>query len=176
VTWSIPMTAVAGNVFSAAQFNQYVRDNLNETAPAKASALNQWIVSAGANAVVARQISALSIATSESTSSTSFTDLATPGPAIAATTGTAAFVTMASSIANTGSGFDLVAVAVSGATTVAAVEANSIGLAPGTTGARLAGGVLLTGLNAGTNTFTLKYRVSASSGSFLDRRIGVFPL
>ena len=31
------MTAVSGSVYTAAQFNTFVRDNLNETAPAKAT-------------------------------------------------------------------------------------------------------------------------------------------
>src|SRR5690606_12967068 len=37
MAWSAPMTAVSGSVFTAAQFNQFVRDNLNETAPARAT-------------------------------------------------------------------------------------------------------------------------------------------
>jgi hypothetical protein len=175
VTWSIPMTAVAGSTFTAAQFNQYVRDNLNETAPAKASAANQWIVSAGSNAIVARTISSALIAASESTTSNTFTDLTTPGPAVTATTGNTALVTISSSVANSSTGFGLIAVAVSGATTLAASDTNSIGLYPGS-GARVAGILFLTGLTAGSNTFTLKYRQATGTTTFLDRRIGVLPL
>jgi len=176
MAWSVPMTAVAGSAFTAAQFNQYVRDNLNETAPAKATAANQWIVSTGASSVAARTISASSIAAMETTTSTSYVDLTTPGPSISAATGTSALVVVASSIANSGSGFSLVSVAVGGASAVAAADAASVGLPAGAVGARVSGAFLLTGLTAGTNTFTLKYRVSTSTGSFLDRRIGVFPL
>lgn len=175
MTWSIPMTAVAGSTFTAAQFNQYVRDNLNETAPAKASAPNQWIVSAGSNAIVARTISSALIATSESTTSSTFANLATPGPSVTAVTGTMALVPVSFSIANSSTGFGLVSVAVSGATTLAASDTNSIGLYPGT-GARMAGVIVLTGLTAGTNTFTLMYRQATGTTTFLDRRIGVLPL
>lgn len=175
MTWSIPMTAVAGSTFTAAQFNQYVRDNLNETAPAKASAANQWIVSAGSNAVVARTISSVLLSTSESTTSNTFTDLTTPGPAVTATTGTMALVPVSFSIANSSTGFGLVAVAVTGSTTIAASDTNSVGLYPGS-GARVAGLIVLTGLTAGSNTFTLKYRQATGTTTFLDRRIGVLPL
>ena len=39
MTWTAPMTAVAGAVYTAAQWNTSIRDNLNETAVAKALSL-----------------------------------------------------------------------------------------------------------------------------------------
>ena len=58
MAWSAPMTAVSGSVLTAAQFNTYVRDNLNETAPAKATAAGQIFVSTAANAIAARLVNA----------------------------------------------------------------------------------------------------------------------
>jgi hypothetical protein len=92
------MTAVAGSTFSAAQFNQYVRDNLNETAPAKATAAGQFFVATGANAIAARTPTSATVATSETTTSTSYADLATVGPAATVTTGVAAMVFIKSGI------------------------------------------------------------------------------
>jgi hypothetical protein len=54
VTWSAPMTAVANSTFTAAQFNQYVRDNLNETAPAKATSAGSYFVADGVNSIAER--------------------------------------------------------------------------------------------------------------------------
>ena len=54
MAWSAPMTAVANTVFTAAQFNQHVRDNLNETAPAKATASGGYFVATGVNAIAQR--------------------------------------------------------------------------------------------------------------------------
>jgi hypothetical protein len=45
------MTAVTNATFTAAQFNTHVRDNLLETAPAKATAADRFILTDGANAV-----------------------------------------------------------------------------------------------------------------------------
>ena len=83
MAWTAPRTAVAGATFSAAQFNANVRDNLNETAPAKATAASQLFVSTGPNAIAARVPSTARVDTAESTSSTSYVDLATPGPLLA---------------------------------------------------------------------------------------------
>ncbi|GII42264.1 hypothetical protein [Planotetraspora phitsanulokensis] len=47
MAWSAPMTAVANSIFTTAAFNQYVRDNLLETAPAKATTGSRLIVTTG---------------------------------------------------------------------------------------------------------------------------------
>src|SRR4051812_39470435 len=101
MSWTAPMTAVAGATFAAAQFNQHVRDNLNETAPAKASAASQLFVSTGANSIATRVPTAQYIPTLESTALGSYTDLTTTGPLISVTTGTIAIVAFAASQANT---------------------------------------------------------------------------
>lgn len=176
MTWSAPMTAVAGATFSAAQFNQYVRDNLLETGPAKITAAGQILVGTAANTLAARTIADASISTQETTSSTSYTDLGTVGPAATAVTGTQALVLLYTSAGNSSTGFSAMSYAVSGATTISATDVSCIGGAWGTGGGRASGVALVTGLTAGTNTFTAKYRVTAGTGTYLNRRITVVPL
>jgi cytoskeletal protein RodZ len=174
------MTAVAGATFTAAAFNQHVRDNLNETAPAKATAPSQLFVSTGPNVITTRVPSQASIATRESTTSSSYTDLTTAGPSVSVTTGTTAFVWFAASQSHSLDNNETAcSVAVSGASTVAASNAWQHS-ADGVTAGNFVRGAsfhIFTGLNPGTNTFTMKYRVGATgTASFRDREIAVLPL
>lgn len=125
-------------------------------------------------------IAAATIATDESTSSTSYTDLATTGPAVTLTTGTSVFIWM-SAIAykTTVSNSCWISPAVSGASSIAASDANAVqtssynGLTPALPMARI---LLLSGLTAGSNTFTLKYRVDGGTFNFFNRSIAVLAL
>lgn len=179
MAWSAPMTAVAGATFTAAQFNQYVRDNLNETAPAKATAASQLFVSTGANAIATRQPSSNFISTNQSTSSTSYTNLATVGPTVTVTTGTIAMVWFAASASNaTSDSMTACSVAVSGASTVAASD-NWMVQTDGVTAGNFTRGSgmhVFTGLTPGTNTFQMKYRAGSFTASFQFREISVLPL
>jgi hypothetical protein len=68
-------------------------------------------------------------------------------------------------------------VAVSGATSIAASDAWRTVL-DGVTASnvnRLAGFHLFTTLNAGSNTFTMQYKVGSGTGTFADRELLVFP-
>ena len=170
------MTAVSGSVFTAAQFNTYVRDNLNETAPAKATAAGQIFVSTAANQIVARTVAADYISTQESTTATSYADMATTGPTVTATTSTAAIVALfCNSFHNTG-GAAWMSYDVSGATTTGASDDKAIQL-QSTGGQHVGATILHQGMTAGVNTFTAKYRVSASgTGTFSVRRLMVIPL
>jgi hypothetical protein len=180
MAWSAPMTAVAGATFTAAQFNQYVRDNLNETAVAKASAASQIFVSTGANALAARVPTVASISTSQTTSSTSFADLATVGPQITVTTGTIAIVLFSASMAHSVDNNETAtSVTVSGASSIAASNAWELSFDgnKATNFSRGTGAHIFTGLTAGSNTFTMKYRVGASpTGTFRDRELNIIPL
>ena len=112
------------------------------------------------------------VLTLQTTTSTSYVDLATVGPSITATTGTTALVTFtvttdATTIASD-QGF--ASVAVSGATTVAANDNYS-------TVTRLGGSFVtesrtygFTGLTAGSNVFTLKYKNSSGATSRFQNR------
>lgn len=117
------------------------------------------------------------VATSQTTTSTSYTDLTTTGPSVTVTTGTTAYITLCCSMFKTPAGTGnngFMSVAVSGATTIAAADAN------GLTWSAMQGSSFsnpccrrfkLTGLTAGSNTFTAKYRVNGSTFGFADRDI-----
>ena len=179
MAWSSPMTAVAGATFTAAQFNQYVRDNLNSTAPALATAASQIPVSTGANAIAMRTPATASVATSQSTTSSTYTDLTTPGPAITTTTGTIAIILFAAGIAtNVTNSLTVCSVAVSGASSVAANDAwgTYVDGSAASNFSRVGVAHVFTGLTAGSNTFTMKYRVGSNTGTFQNREINVIPL
>lgn len=181
MAWTAPITAVDGAAFTAAQFNASVRDNLLETMPAKAANQGEYFVTDATNSIAARIADDDLVLTSETSSSTSYTDLATSGPAVTATTGTAAWVDFGNQSGNdnTAQGF-LMSVDVSGATTLSASDEWSCGMFEGK-GANIETTAmsrvkLFTGLTAGSNTFTAKYRVTGGTGTWLDRRLSVIPL
>ncbi len=171
------MTAVANTVFTAAQFNTYVRDNLNETAPAKATAAGQIFVSTAPNTIAARLVNADYIATSETTTSTTYADLATTGPTVTATTSASAIVAIFCNQQTSGGTAAWMSYAISGATTDASNDNRAIQLQ--STGGQRLGATFFHGalLNPGTNTFKAEYRVSTSgTGTFSVRRLMVIPM
>lgn len=179
MAWSAPMTAVANTTFTAAQFNQHVRDNLNETAPAKATTAGSHFIASGVNAISERFTDGQIVLTSETTTSSPFTDLATVGPLVTVDTGPNALVLTHCQLSNDGAGSAFAGVEVSGASSIAAALnrsiniVNSAGAVIGAgTSVWYAGGLVLT---PGSNTFTMKYRVSSGTGTFADRRIIVVP-
>lgn len=174
------MTAVAGSVFTAAQFNQFVRDNLAETAPAKATTPGSYFTTSATNQIAERVAQTASVNSSEATTSTAFTDLTTFGPSVTVSTGVQALVLFSAEINNnTSSQAGRVAVDISGATTLAA-DGNKV-LRQESSGTaefqRATVGYLQTGLTPGSNVFTLKYAtVGASTATFNQRNITVLPL
>lgn len=179
MAWSAPMTAIAGAVYLAAEFNQYVRDNLLETAPAKATAANRIFVTTGANAITERAIGTAQVTSAQSTSSTAFTDLATVGPAVTITTGTLALAWWSAQMdSNTATDANLMGIAVSGATTIAATSDTALILravdAPNFT--QQAAMAAYFSLTPGSNTFTAKYATGGGTGRFDERKLLVIPL
>lgn len=172
------MTAVAGSTFTAAQFNQYVRDLFLECPTAKVSSAGQYAVATAANTMAARAALGATVATSETTTSTTYVDLTTVGPAVTITTGTSAVVFLKCAIdnntANTGT---FMGFSVSGASSVAAADANAIDAVNAAAArSRFGGAFFLTGLTAGSNIFTAKYKVAgASTGTFTQRDLFVIP-
>lgn len=128
-------------------------------------------------------VASASVLTQQDTTSTAYTDLATAGPSVTLTTGTEAIVTISAIL---GQGVDSGAVisagvAVSGASTVAASDSYSLFLNAddfvATSGnVSLSTTFKLTGLTAGSNTFTMKYRTSSSTARFSNRHITVFAI
>ncbi|MDT0387802.1 hypothetical protein [Streptomyces dubilierae] len=177
MAWSAPMTAVASSVFTAAQFNTFLRDNLNETAPAKATTAGGHFAVSDTNEISERVSATASVLMSETTTSTSYTDLATVGPTVTVETGPAALVAVHGAIDNSGAGSSRMSYAVSGVSTIAEADNRGIGVY-GVAGAGIVASavVLHTDLTPGINTFTAKYRVASGTGTFNSRRIVVFPL
>lgn len=181
MAWSVPMTAVANTAFTAAQFNTFIRDNLLETAPAKATTPGSYFVTTDTNNIEERVAQSQIISMAESTTSTSYTDLVTFGPSLTLTTGTQALVIFGGQVGNTTStsASARIALEISGSTSIAPTDNQAFGhvQSPGTS-ARAIGtnGYLYTTLTPGTNTFTLKYRVSSGQGLFHFRKLSVLPL
>lgn len=171
------MTATANTAFTAAQFNTYVRDNLLETAPAKASSSGTYFVGSGVNSITERTVGLDFELASQTTTSGSFTDLATIGPDITVTTGTRAIVCLTAQIANnTVGGSCLVGVDISGAHTEAPSDPNALQLDSAIANQELsASHITMYTLTAGSNTFRMKYRVSTGTGTFARRKIVVIP-
>lgn len=116
--------------------------------------------------------------TIENTSSLSYTDLFTPGPAVTVTIGSTgkALVAVYCALSNSSANFALASYAVSGASTVAAADTQALQTNT-TSDIRVGFTVLHTGLVPGSNTFTMKYRASTSGpAAFNGRRILVNPL
>lgn len=175
------MTAVSNSVFTSAQFNTHVRDNLNETGPAKATTAGRMLVTSGANSIAERVITESSVATTELTTSTSATDLATVGPSVTVTTGTTALVMWScETTTDTPGQSALIDFAVTGASSRSATTATALKFTPSTNGYAHRAGTftIATGLTAGSNTFTLKYWTTGggSTGFFALRRIVVLGL
>lgn len=156
MAWATPRTWTTSEIVTAAMMNQDVRDNMN-----------------------ALKSTSAEVDTNETTTSTAFADLATTGPAVTINTGTTAFVLMSAKLSNTNdNAVNIAGVAVSGATTLAAADGEALFITaweasePNT---RIQVGIAfpLSGLTAGSNTFTMKYRVSAGTGTFGQRKLTV---
>lgn len=156
MSWTAPPTFVAGTVFTAANANILAND-LSFLGGVAGNRVNPLV----------------------GTSSTSYTDLAgSAGPAVTVTTGTSAVVAVQAFMqSNTSFDTCYMAYAVSGATTIAAGDNGLIFNSPSSgVFAQWASVALITGLTAGSNVFTAKYRASAGIASFANRNIAVWPL
>jgi len=116
------------------------------------------------------------VETAETTNSTTYVGLTT-ADTITITTGTSVLVLFSVNFRGSGVLDASVAVDVSGATTIAAADGTSNAKNIGSTTQtwHVGRGVVLT-VNAGSNTFKLKYKVSANTGTFLGRVFVVIPL
>lgn len=162
MSWTTPRTWTATEVVTAAEMNTHIRDNLNDLN------IRSTLVSA-------------TVSTSESTASTTFTDLATVGPAVTTTVGTSGLilVILTSHVAvDTAGGFATMGVAVSGATTVATNEAYAVTYqAYAINAAHQGSAVFPLVVNPGSNTFTAKYHsTGGATATFAARSITVVPL
>lgn len=192
MAWTAPLTATTNATFTAAQFNTHVRDNLLCTeaalAPSTSSDSHGYhtahFVGTGTNAIAARRMASDDANTAEyGTTSSSYTNLSSYGPSITVTTGTQALVMISAAFANdTSDAYAAASFEVSGASTVAAsdewaIETDGIAgtASSGDNMPRRSRYKFVTGLTAGSNTFTMKYRQSGGKGWFNQRAICVWP-
>ena len=120
------------------------------------------------------------VSTAESTQSSAYTDLATPGPSTTVTVGASGkvIVTLTSRLWNTtNNGVCHMSFAID---LGAASDLTSLEYASSAIAAALRGGVtyFISGLTPGSHTFTAKYRrqTAATGCSFSDRHITVTPI
>jgi hypothetical protein len=156
-------------------------DNTTARLPVGANGTIPVADSSSSTGIAWRLPSSAIVATSESTTSTSYTDLTTVGPAVTVTTGTAAIVILTAQIWNTEvNRAAYMGYTVSGASTVAADDARALIHTSATASASVRASQIFfhTGLTAGSNTFTAQYKKEGGSGSanFRDRQILVIPL
>jgi hypothetical protein len=179
MAWTAPKTWVANAILTAAELNVHVRDNLSETAPAKATTSGSMIVGNGLNRIVERIPAGNINGANESTGSSTMTDLTTAGPSVQVTTGTKCFVIVTCRSENSvaGSGATM-GYQVSGASALAADSAKGLRSTSPTAGARSRSSAVIfeTGLTPGSNTFTAKYQIATSgTATFAERAIAVIP-
>ena len=122
------------------------------------------------------------VATSQATTSATYVDLTTAGPSATVTirsTGTAIVILTAQAMTANSGVEAYMGFAVSGATTVAASDAQALVSATRNTGdtPKQSAVFWVTGLTAGSNTFTAKYRsgTAGTNATFVDRNIIVIP-
>lgn len=180
MAWSTPLTAVSNAALTAAQWNASVRDNLLTTAPALASTAGSIFAVTGSNAIAQRTPDSAGQLGGETTTSTSYTSTlsgggGSAGPSITATTGVKTLVAFHCRQSTSVGGTNVwTSVAISGATSIAASDnwATSYDL----TGQLFHGLTYVEeNLTAGSNTFTMSYRVSGGTGTFATRRLNVVP-
>lgn len=180
MAWTAPMTAVSGAVYTAAQFNTFVRDNLLETAPAKAATSSGYFVTTATNQIGERSVQQAVINTADTCSGTSYSDCDNGvGPLITAFTGSSALVVVGGRIGGNSVATASVKMAwqVDGGTSISASDqwaAGEVGM--GSNGfAYDSRAYMAVGLTPGLNTFTAKYAVSSGTGTYSARSILVMP-
>lgn len=190
MSWTAPFTAVAGSVFTAAQWNTFIRDNLAETMPSKAVTAGSWFAVSAAGQIAQRSPGAVINTQQVDFTSTSFGDPETqttteapadPGPSVTVTTGVNALVGYRVNIRIPSlSARCEVSYEISGETSREASKTRSLGYSvsanAGALNFRVGWMDLATLLTPGENTFTLKYNVSSGTGVVSDRRLFVVPL
>lgn len=179
MTWTAPMTAVANTAFTASQFNTYVRDNLLECGPAKATTPGSLITVNAANELVERTPGfAHDDPLGESYSLTSFGPLSN-GLSVTATSGGRALMLLSCKQWNSSPGNACyTAVRISGANTEVPLDENAL-----TTVSSNANETTLAtyatiwddSFVAGTCTFSVEHKVDGGTGYFRNRRITIMP-
>jgi hypothetical protein len=178
MAWVAPPTFVSGNALTAAQLN-ILSGDLNETAAAKFTAASQFFVSTGSNSGVARTAvqDNYTGGGTDSTNSTSYIGL-TGSPSLGTGTGTKALVMNSSSLGNdTAGNRSYASYEISGATSVSPNDFWAVIYDENSTGRIIKASwvQIHTGLTAGTNVFTQRFKVNGGTGTFTLRSLAIVP-
>lgn len=179
MAWTAPATAVSNSLFSAAWLNTYLRDNLSETTVAKATEPSQLFTTTASNAVSASTNASDYVAASETRTSATYGNLTTVGPSITITMKTFVIIRLSCQLSTAAaSGQALMSFDISGATTLASSDTRAVAM-QGVDTKKFTYYLALTNtsVNAGSNTFTAKYRGDGTNlATFVDREISAIAL
>lgn len=179
MTWSAPMTAVAGATFSDVEYNRYIRDNLAETFPARADAAGQYFVSHTHIRGDTRTSGSSFVAGSDTTTSVTYVTL-TNDSTVSLSSRSQILVWFGATMSNnTSNASTRLSVKIKGPTNFPAQDRWSICLDGIPTGnaQRMSSFHKFTLLKYGTYDITLQARVAAgTTGTFSNRRLAVMPL
>lgn len=178
MAWTVPKTYTPEDGLTSGELNTYIRDNMLELGPAKATAANQLLVASGLNTVAMRSPVVDHVNATVTTSSLSPTTL-TGGPEVTFDHTGTFLVLFGARIRNTGDINQLWA-ANYGPEIVGATPAD-LGRAvrwPGNGFGRFCCHVLYYGIAPGSTTVRANYWVSDSTqiGEYAQRTILVIPL
>lgn len=176
MAWTDPMTFRDGRPLTAAQLNTHLRDNLLETAVAKASVPGSYFVTESPHSLIELTTGFAGITASDTTTSSAYGDLENSvGPEVTVETGSVALVIVTARLVGTGTtGTVRVSHEISGATETEPFDRHSLRV-EGTSDIQGSFVILRTDLTPGDNTFTMKYRVTTGTGTFSNRQIIVIP-
>jgi hypothetical protein len=179
VAYTVPFTAVSNAIYTAAQHNASVRDNILVTPAALATTAGSHFVATGANAIAQRTAAVAAINTVQTTTNAAYVDLTTVGPTLTMTTGPMALVIMSSRVSNATAGSNSwVSYTVTGASSVSASDNYALSYDSPVAGstAYMSYATIEPSLIAGSNTFTMKYRSNGgTTATFSVRRLSVIP-
>lgn len=170
-----------GNVDNTADSAKTVASATQATKLATPRNINGVAFDGSADVTVGLAAANAVVATSEATSSSTYTDLTTTTDSVTVTVGASGIVMLmfsAEILVGTNGARAYVGFAVSGATTRAADDTTAMYYKGYASSTNHKAGIsqLVTGLTPGSTTFKLKYKTSSGTGTYQDRRIAVVPL
>ncbi|MEO5875530.1 MAG: hypothetical protein ABIS86_17070 [Streptosporangiaceae bacterium] len=174
MAWTSPMTAVTGNVHTAAQFNTGWRDNMLVSEAAVATTAGRFLVTDAARSIIERTPLVAFTAGGDSTNSATYTTLAVD-TSVAANIGQYVLISFGGQVSTDTAGLGArISVDISGSTNQVAVDTNSFYAESGNANDAHQGTwtTIITSLNPGLMLFSLRYRTTAGGGtSSFNRRL-----
>lgn len=175
MTWNNLPTYTNGTL-TAAQL-MAIRDNIYESAAAKATTARGYFVATGPNALAERFVYHDEVITTGTTTSGSYANPAGDnGPDVDIVTGTACVIHHSLQLENSASGSTWGSLDITGATTVAVTDRWAVMTQAGAANGTRSGVTTWFSMTAGASNVNMLFRVSSGTGSFDDRRIVVHAL